>query len=212
MSCAVPPTGSLVREGSCPNVDYAVPAVTLQDADSHLTLIRSTVTALRVRIAVDHAMFDSTKAEACEQEFKEELCSLFFPRCSSDRATVDVSFNCTRAVGQCPDGFDVRFCPKLSGYGDVYPIEPCKQKVQQVPLGNCAMAVDQTLPSWLALQVKAIEGYTIDTYDYLNGTPQRDCADLWGNYTCQSVGRCWAQGCRLEHINSMERCNKLDSW
>lgn len=212
-SCTVPPSGSSLAR--CPNVNYPIPAVALQDEVSHAARIQSTVTALRSAISVSTG-YDMSKTEACVQDFTNELCSFFFPRCSDDHSTVDVSFNCTRAMEQCPEiqhNFDRdRFCPMVSGFEGVYPIEPCKQKVQRVPLGNCAVAVDQTLPTWLAVQVKAIEGYSRAVYEFLDMRPQRDCADMWGNYTCRSVGRCWAQGCRLERTNSKDLCTTLQSW
>ena len=210
-SCVVPPSGSDL-EDSCPNVDYAIPAVALQYNASRLAVIQATMSDLDAILAFQPSNINS----ACIQTFRNELCSFYFPRCSDDHSTVDVSFNRTRAREQCPSNllsmaeFDV-FSPKASSpHEGVYPIEPCKQKEQQVPLGMCASYVDQRLPSWLFVQVKAIEEDAVDVYNLL--LHQRQCAEMWLNYTCGSVGRCWSQGCRLEHTNSKEQCNSLDDW
>ena len=209
-SCVVPPSGSAL-ENSCPNVDYAIPAVALQYNASRLAVIQATMSDLDAILGLQPPNIKS----ACVQTFRNELCSFYFPRCSDDHSTVDVSFNRTRAREQCPsdlsmEEFDVLSPKASSPHEGVYPIEPCKQKEQQVPLGMCASYVDQRLPSWLFVQVKAIEEDAVPVYNLLLGNKQ--CAEMWLNYTCGSVGRCWSQGCRLERSSSREQCMDLDSW
>ena len=207
-SCEVPPSISSVKT-QCPNVDYPIPAVVLEDQVFSVAYIRNILTN------IDNALISSDEnvKSACRQSFTDELCSFYFPRCSDDHSTVDVSFNCTRAKAQCPSSnfdFDL-FCPKVSPHDGVYPIEPCKMKEeQQVSLDRCASYVDQALPSWLLVHVKAIEGKAVSGHGLLSGNAE--CAEMFLNYSCRSIGRCWSQGCRLERVNSKEQCNSTDAW
>ena len=207
MSCSPPSGSDLERE--CSNVNYPIPEVVLQDRTFRIDIIQSVMD--RVNYASQSS--DPDARTACRRAFRDELCSFYFPRCSDDHCTVNVSFNCTRVEEACPDDreFGV-FCPNVSPHEGVYPIEPCRQKEEvQVPLGSCALYVDQRLPAWLLVHTKAFEGEAQMVYAVLS-RKNETCAEKFLSHACQSVGRCWSQGCRLERSNSKDQCNSVDSW
>ena len=207
MSCSPPSGSDLERE--CSNVNYPIPEVVLRDQTFRIDVIQFVLN--RINDAFQDSRPDAQ--EACRRAFREELCSFYFPRCSDDHCTVNVSFNCTRVEEACPDDVNFsEFCPNVSPHEGVYPIEPCRQKEEvQVPLGSCALYVDQRLPPWLLVHTKAFEGVAQTVYEVLsrkNGT----CAEKFLSHACQRFGRCWSQGCRLERSNSRDQCNSVDSW
>ena len=207
MSCSPPSGSDLERE--CSNVNYPIPEVVLRDQTFRIDVIQSVLN--RIDDAFQNSGPDARTA--CRRAFRDELCSFYFPRCSDDHCTVNVSFNCTRVEEACPDEFRFgEFCPNVSPHEGVYPIEPCRQKEEvQVPLGSCAPYVDQKLPAWLLVHTKAFEGQAQTVYTVLS-RKNETCAEEFLSHACQSVGRCWSQGCRLERSNSKDQCNSVDSW
>lgn len=204
MSCS-PPSGSGLKT-ECPNVNYSIPEVVIQDQAFRIDVINSVLNRMNDALV-------SGDQNACRQAFRSELCSFYFPRCSDDHCSVNVTFNCTRAKEACPTNIDFgMFCPNVSPHEGEYPIEPCRQKEEeQVPLGNCVKYVDQRLPSWLLVHTKASERYAQTLYQKL-AKSNETCAEMFLSHACQSVGRCWSQGCRLERSNSMDQCKSIDRW
>lgn len=209
MSCSPPSGYDLQTE--CPNVNYSIPEVARQDQTFRKDVILSVLNRIEDALRILNSA--ASAREACRQAFRNELCSFYFPRCSDDHCTVSVSFNCTRVKEACPGvSFDFGvFCPKVSPEG-VYPIEPCRQKEEeeQVRLDSCAPHADLRLPSWLLVHTKAFEGDAQTVYAELNKRNET-CAKNFLSHACQSVGRCWSQGCRLERSNSKDQCSSIDS-
>lgn len=216
-ACVTAPSTS-----SCPTVDYDIPATVASSLDIRTATIEPIMKLFTTSV---HPNEDNRE---CIENFRKELCEFHLPKCTEKNDgtnAIEIKFNCTRALSQCPDvgsalGDLSAFCPELGDMGGTYDLEKCSpQPVQEqtdLNIADCRRYADSSLPSWISAYLKIL-GNSLDVqYDHLLSTSKQDdfvlqgCLVGWLNVSCQSFGRCWAQGERLEYFHSREDCQSLD--
>ena len=89
-----------------------------------------------------------------------------------------------------------------------YSVDNCSAPI--ITLNHCT--VDWYVPEWILQYVKQIDieldAARKSTLEFLN----ENCWEKFKEVRCKSVGRCWAQGTRLELIISNETCDEALSW
>ena len=205
-TCVQPPNTTV-----CPFIDYPIPAVLASSINSRIIPIES---------ALDYV--SSHSDEACQNSFRRELCNLYLPRCTEESdgtQSVRLHFNCTRVLADCPsdkhDDFQ-KYCPEVGQLTGTYPLENCKPSSEQDRIVSnhslCDDYVDAAMPKWLQAHAKVYGNNLKVVYEVLEDNDAEDCLPNWLNVSCQSFGRCWAQGERMEHPHSKEQCQSVESW
>ena len=205
-TCVQPPNTT-----ACPFVNYPIPAVLASSINSRIIPIES---ALKYVSTISN--------EACQNSFRRELCNLYLPRCNEESdgtQSVSLHFNCTRVLADCPSDkhADLRsYCPEVGPLTGTYPLENCKPSSEQNRIVSndslCDDYVDAAMPKWLQAHVKVYGNNFKSVHDILKDNGAEDCVPDWLNISCQSFGRCWAQGERMEHYHSKDQCQLVEMW
>ena len=156
----------------------------------------------------------------CSDAVREFWCGHHFPTClinpddGSHEVQLPARDTCIEQLNVCPD-VEVRehyqnyVCRFYPDYTTNYSIDSCT--VMEDTLSHCT--VDWYSPEWLQPYLVEIDRQLIDERKTLNNhTVDDNCWRDFRDFRCKSLGRCWAQGDRLEYINSLQECQEATRW
>lgn len=211
LRCCAKPRDSDV----CPDLSDYIPCPFVEDMDKREERIR-------MRLA-DYERNPSTvdRYENCSRDLAEVLCEQNFPTCvinpdGSHEVQLPEKDACEQKMESCPPFF--RAIPVLKDICSLYEPESITYSVSNctasapsgISLTHCT--VDWYIPEWGYQYLKRIDLELVNMRnDELQGLNDI-CWKKVKDFHCKSVGRCWAQGTRLEHINSANTCNEISSW
>lgn len=166
--------------------------------------------------------------ENCSRDLGEVLCEQNFPTCvinadGSHEVQFPAKDTCEEKMESCP--ISRRRTPVYKDICSLYEPESTTYSASNctapatsgISLTHCTGTVAQTehwyIPEWGYQYLKQID-LQLDNMrrDELAGISD-SCWETVKDFHCRSVGRCWAQGSRLEHINSINTCtNEASTW
>jgi len=193
------------RSEICPNLSDNVPCTVVNDLTARENKINSTLQTF------NHPSID----KACYGNIQEILCKQYFPACvvNSDGTHLvqqPARTQCEAKLKSCPAHLvsSSTYCSLYTNNSVNYSISNCSASVPtKLGLDHCT--VDWYLPEWIHPYLKKIDEELEATRGVLL---TQTCWEKLRDFRCKSVGRCWAQGDRLEHINSIETCQELMRW
>ena len=89
-----------------------------------------------------------------------------------------------------------------------YSVRDCS--AANITFNHCT--VDWYVPEWIQQYVKQIDMELDSARSSSLLSLNESCWEKFKEVRCKSVGRCWAEGTRLELIISNETCNEAFSW
>ena len=193
----------------CPHISDYIPCTIANDIERREHRIEEAV--------ADHdpSLFDAN----CSDSIRDILCQQSFPTCVINpdgshevqlpaRSTCEVKLEEACEILRESKTLE-EICSLYEPTSTNYSVGNCSGS--NVVLNHCT--VDWYLPAWLHQYVKQIDLELDNALTAGQFTSEdRSCGDKVKNVRCKSVGRCWAQGDRLEHIISIETCNEALSW
>ena len=198
----------------CPSMSELVPCSFVKDMDDREGRIRA-----RMMTYKDLATTNPQHAN-CSRDLGEVLCEQNFPTCvinadGSHSVELSAQDTCEQRMESCPgyvrriDVFE-DICSLYEPESTTYSVSNCT--VPEITLTYCN--VDWYLPEWGHQYLQQID-LELDNMLNLNGELSGisdTCKQKVKDFHCRSVGRCWAQGDRLERINSINTCHEVSSW
>lgn len=192
-SCEIPETRF------CTNVNYPVPASV----------------ARMVNITEESIRDIYGEGGPCAEALREIHCSQQFPRCSEPEHTVTLdSSNCAEMLSVCPESIqNSGLCSLTSGstaLGNCRPVTDYDYQFQWCPTN-----AEWHVTEWMVELIKHVDAqlsirFGEESTSALKGYPQ--CLEDYSRFVCQEVGRCTADGDRIEVINTIEFCDSVLSW
>ena len=197
----------------CPDMNEYIPCPFVNEMDEREEIIRVTLENY------DSNPSTNTLYENCSRDLGEVLCEQNFPTCvinadGSHSVEFPAQDTCEQRMVSCP-GF-VRATSVFQDICSLYEPESTSYSVSNCTAPGITFThcndVDWYLPEWGYQYLQQIdlelENMRKDELRGLNDI----CWQKVKDFHCRSVGRCWAQGDRLEHINSINTCNEVSSW
>lgn len=206
--CALPQV-----DASVCTVDYQVPA-----AVAHHRIFA-------IKQGIVNVSTGSTGGESaeCKSAINQVQCARHFPRCTSSEDRVSVVYSqqaCMQALNTCTDGaVDKGSCEFTVNATQ----GTCKTVAQfaaesQIPLTACNKTAQDSywyVTEWMFAYLRDIdEQLTLSYEDGLDEILNKECFERYAQFRCQSIGRCWDQGRRIEiHPNNvMSNCQDILNW
>ena len=196
----------------CPDMSEYIPCPFVNEMEEREEIIR-----MRLE-NYDSNPSTNARYENCSRDLGEVLCEQNFPTCvinadGSHSVEFPAQDTCEQRMESCP-GF-VRVIPVFQDICSLYEPESTTYSVSnctvpEITLTHCN--VDWYLPEWGYQYLQQID---LELDNMLNGELSGISDTCWQkvkDFHCRSVGRCWAQGDRLEQINSINTCHELSSW
>lgn len=192
----------------CPDIGEYIPCPFVKDMDSREETIRMRM--------MNYENVGS-QYENCSRDLGEVLCEQNFPTCvinadGSHSVEFPAQDTCEQRMESCPNfvrqiAIFQDICSLYEPESTTYSVSNCT--VPEITLTHCN--VDWYLPEWGYQYLQQID-LELDNMrkDELRGLSDT-CWQKVTDFQCRSVGRCWAQGYRLEHINSINTCHDLVS-
>lgn len=161
---------------------------------------------------------EKTVETSCINNLRDILCEQSFLSCViRDDGTHEVQLpsrnTCQVKLNVCPVHLQ-DFCMIYERTSDNspavnYSVASCR--AYNITLAYCT--IDWYFPEWTYQYVDEIERELDSLRGDLNAnTVSDDCWRKLVDFRCRSVGRCWAQGDRLEYINSRQDCEEAFAW
>lgn len=200
----------LVEE--CPNLSDNIPCTMTSEQyiAGKVNYIRSIISS-----------YNGTVETSCINNLRDVLCEQSFSSCvigddGSHEVQLPSRNTCQDKLSVCPSQ-PVQLqdlCMIYERTSDNspavnYSVASCR--AYNITLAYCT--IDWYLPEWTYRYVDEIERDLDKLRGVLNSnTISDDCWSKLMNFRCKSVGRCWAQGDRLEYINSRQDCEEAFAW
>ena len=156
----------------------------------------------------------------CAEAVKNVQCSQKFPACVTlPSGDIEVRFSlqddCDEQLDLCPSYLKTSFIQEglclISNSS--YPVDNCEASSPEQPLNLLHCTVDWYLPEWIHQYLKVISSELNALHPtFMSNGGTDSCWAKYRNFRCQSVGKCWAQGDRLEGINTLEACREAVRW
>jgi len=203
LSCCPTP-----RSNTCTNLPDYIPCTVANGMEDTENSIERTFNSL------------SSVNATCAETVKNIQCSQKFPACVTlPNGDLEVRFSlqddCDEELELCP--IFLRDSLRKEGLclisNSSYPMNNCEASSPEQPLNLRHCKVNWYLPEWIHqyLQVIDKELNALEQTFMSNGATDI-CWDKYKDFRCQSVGKCWAQGDRLEGINTSEDCSEVVRW
>ena len=206
LRCCARPRDSEV----CPNLSDRIPCT-----------LATNMTAIEERILYELTIFGkfSSVYSTCSEGIRDILCKARFPTCvitanGTHQIQLPPRDTCKTKLDSCPtflqsnDNID-DMCFLYDSTNTTYSVANCNAH-NMTGLSHCT--VDWYLPEWLRRFVRKIDEDLGRSRNVDLLSVNTSCWEKIRDFQCQSVGRCWAQGDRLEYINSRETCNEVMRW
>ena len=193
----------------CPDIGEYIPCTVAGEMDSREERIESRVN--------NYEGYPNTNSN-CTDGLREVFCNQNFPTCViNEDGTHEVQLpdqqTCKEKLDTCPERmkslrFFIDICSLYESTSTTYSVGNCS--ASNIALTHCT--VDWYIPEWSLQYLKLIDT-ELDTAREIELSGLTDsCWEKVKKFRCRSIGRCWAQGDRLEHINSQEDCGSALSW
>ena len=195
------------------SIDYQVPA-----AVAHHRIF-----AIRQGMVNGTTASTSGEGTECRSAINEVQCAKHFPRCKSSEDSVSVVYSpeaCSQVVDTCTDMvMDKGSCDFTVNATQ----STCKTVAQfvaesQIPLTACNKTAQDSnwyVTEWMFAYLRNIdEELTISYEEGLKEIISMECFERFASFRCQSIGRCWDQGRRIEihPYNIMSNCQEILNW
>lgn len=188
----------------CPEVGEYVPCTVVGDMDSRKERIKSRVD--------DYARYPNADSN-CTDGLREIFCNQNFPTCViNEDGTQEIQLpdqqTCEEKLDTCPSSMK-----SLASFQDICSLyEPTSttHSVSNCSASNIALThctVDWYIPEWSHQYLKLIDTELDTAREIQLSGLTNSCWEKVKKFRCRSIGRCWAQGDRLEHINTAEDCS-----
>ena len=176
----------------------------------------------RLAAIIEHHIRDTVGSEssnpACEDTYREVLCSQKFPRCEENGSIVFNSYSCSDRVNE------------LSSTGECTEVlltnlqSVCNREQHTVPAGTCrpiseikesdftfhfCSILNQTtlVTQWMFEYIKYIDQEFSGTI-----TTHPPCGQAFVSHMCNLIGRCTSDGEYIEFVNTQESCFNTAKW
>ena len=162
----------------------------------------------------------SNRNSTCAEAVKNVQCSKKFPACVTlPNGDLEVRFSlqddCNEQLELCPNYLRESFLQEglclISNSS--YPIDNCEASSPERPLNLLHCTANWYLPDWIHQYLKVISSELDALHQlFMSSGATNSCWAKYRDFRCQSVGKCWAQGDRLEAINTLEACREVVRW
>ena len=157
----------------------------------------------------------------CRTAIAEVQCARHFPRCHSSEGRVSVAYSqdaCLQVIDNCTDTVEEQgscdFTVNASSHG------MCKTVSEFVSeSGRPLLACNKTASSnplwyvteWMFAYLRDIDE---DDLSSVSALLSPSCFEQYSRFRCQSIGRCWDQGRRIEFSshNTRKNCQAIVGW
>lgn len=203
LSCCRRPKNSEV----CPDISDYIPCTVVSEMDSREDRISSRL-----------GNYGDFISPNCSDNLRDVLCEQSFPSCvinddGSHEVQQPARETCEEKMDACPA--DLKSTPVIKDICSLYEPESTNYSVGNCSASNIALThctVDWYLPEWSRQYLQQIDNELDNMRETELSSLMPACWKRVVDFRCKSVGRCWAQGDRLEHINSADTCISLLSW
>lgn len=194
------------------NVDYEVPA-----AVAHQRVI-----AIKQGLINESSTMTGGEVAVCRTAITQVQCTRHFPRCYSSEGRVSVVYspstcsqvidNCTEQVmeqGSCDFTVNAssRMCKTVSEFvsESQQPLMACNKTAEIHPLWY--------VTEWMFVYLRDIDE-ELSSLSGLDEIVDSLCLEKYFSFRCQSIGRCWDQGRRIESSphNTQQTCQEILNW
>jgi len=207
LSCCPTPSSDL---NVCTDLPEFIPCTVANEMQARENSIKRVFDSLSNLNEVNSTCVEAVKSIQCRQKF---------PACvtlpSGEREVHFLLDDCEEQLESCPTYLKNSLIQEglclISNSS--YPVNNCEASSREQPLNLLHCTIDWYLPEWIHQNLKVINSELNElqnTFTF-NGASS-SCWAKYRNFRCKSVGRCWAQGDRLEGINTLEDCKEAVRW